>query len=88
MKTLSTLILAVLVTSCAHTDFYRNGQRVAHFEGDMTKMQFLMSPAGDIQWAGDINHSSATTAQKAGAQGIVTAAGAAVAISGLTALLP
>lgn len=84
MKPLLILALALL-TGCAHTDFYRNGQRLAHFEGDMTGMSLRIGADGSVEWSGNVNHSAATLAQGKAASDKLMALGAAVAASGVVA---
>lgn len=75
MKILITISL--LLTACAHTDFYRDGKRVARFQGDMTGMTFRLYSDGSIAWAGNINHSAPTLAQGKAASDKINALGAA-----------
>jgi hypothetical protein len=80
-------LAALALSSCASTQLWdANGHRIARFESNLTNVEY--SGNGVTFRASTMDNSTATTAQKAGAQGIVTAAGAAVAVSGLTALLP
>ena len=74
MKT--TLILAALLSSCAHSDLYQDGKKVAHFEGDMTGLTYRRFADGKIEMNGTIRHSDATIASgKAGAGAILSASG-------------
>lgn len=82
------LLLSILLTACAHTDFYRNGQRIAHFEGDMGPMSFSVAKDGTMTWSGTVSHSAATTAQGQAAANKITAIGAAAAAVGIAALIP
>lgn len=84
MKTLAALCLAF--SACASTTFYRDGKRIARFQGDMANMHFHMSPNGAIDWSGDIDHSTATLAQGKAASDKIAAIGGAVAVSGIMAL--
>jgi hypothetical protein len=83
------LLLAVLLGACAHTDFYRNGQRIARFEGDMGPMTFTLRADGSITWSGYVSHSAATAAQGKAASDKITAIGAAIgATAGVVSLIP
>jgi hypothetical protein len=88
---LAILILATLAvgfTGCAQTALYKDGQRIATFQGDMTGTEYAMAADGSVKWkSATVNHSAATLAQGEAAKGKITAAGAAVATSGLTLLL-
>ena len=85
MKTLLAGILALTACSCAQTVLYRDGKVIARIQSNVKSLHYK---DGDTELSGDFDNSTATTAQKAGAQSIITAAGAAVAISGLTSLIP
>lgn len=86
-KTLFALLSCLVFVGCAQTTFYRNGQRVAHFQGDMRGMTFRASPDGTIEWtAVDVNHSAATLAQGKAASDKISAAGAAIGAAGIMAL--
>ena len=85
MKTILIAITAACMVSCAQTVIYRDGKPIARFQGDMKGVRYR---DGDTEFSADaVDHSTATTAQKAGAQSIVTAAGAAIAVSGLTSII-
>ena len=72
----SAILLAALLSSCAHSDLYEKGQRVAHFEGDMTGLTYRRYADGKIEMSGNINHSAATIAAgKAGAGDVLAASG-------------
>lgn len=76
---------AVLMTSCAHSVFYKDGQRIARFEGDMTDMVLKIDKDGAIEWKGNISHSAATKAQGEASAARLGAAGSAIgAASALT----
>ena len=82
---------AVILVGCAHTDIYSHGQRVAHFEGDMSGTKLTVSITGELTFeAAIVNHSVATRAMGSAVakniQSAGTAAGAigaAIATSGL-----
>lgn len=87
----SLVIVAVILSGCAHSTFYVDGKRVAAFQGDMTKQHFLYKRNGvTIVWNADtISHSAATLAQGQAAHEVIgaaatlsTATGIAVATSG------
>lgn len=78
------LLACFVFGACAQTTFYRNGQRVAHFQGDMRGMTFRSSSDGTIEWiATAVSHSTAT---RAGGS-VVGTAGTAVAASGILGLV-
>ena len=90
MKTLSALALCLSLSSCAQTLFYgTTGTPVARFQGDMPSgTNFSYTPGGAITWtAGAVNHSAATLAQGTAASGVVSTAGTATAIAGLSKLI-
>lgn len=87
MNILNILILGLLLQSCAHTDFYHDGKKIAHFEGDMKGMRLKISEKGAIDWSGDVDHSNATLAQGKAASDKIQATGLAVAASGIVSLL-
>lgn len=72
------ILLFLFLTSCARTDFFYNGQKVARFEGDMAKSHFTMVVNDKeciIAWDADtVNHSEATKADS----GRITAAGGVI----------
>lgn len=84
---LSILLILSFATGCAQTRFYRNGEKVAVFQGDMRDTDLTIAADGTLRWrAATVNHSAATLAQGEAAKGKIQAAGIAVAASGLTAL--
>lgn len=86
---LAAIAAMTLLGSCAQTILYRDGQKIAAFQGDMTNLEYVMSADGSVRWkSATVDHSTPTKAQKEGAANIVTQAGIAVAASGLTTLLP
>lgn len=75
------LFAIIALSSCAQTTLYRNGQKIAAFQGDMTGVEYS---DGDVRWkASTVDHSSATKASASRIQ----SAGIAVAASGLTTIL-
>lgn len=81
-------LLVLLLTGCAGSTFYDRGERVAHFEGDMKGMKFRRHTDGTLEWsATEVSHSAATLAQGKAASDKISSTGAAVAVSGLTAIL-
>lgn len=79
MKTLA--IFSLILTGCAQTTFYRDGHKIAAFQGDMANMEYV---DGDIRWhAATVDHSAATRASAERIQH----AGTAAAASGLTLFL-
>lgn len=88
MKTLLVGIIAFLTLSCATTTLYHNGQKIASFQGDMKDVEYTTSAKGGMTLkATSIDHSAATLAQGKAASKKISAAGAAIAISGLPSLL-
>lgn len=82
------LIIAVALSGCASTVLYRDGKRIARFDGDMTGVRYIQHADGSCELTGEtIDHSSATLAQGQAASNKIAAAGVAVAASGLTYLL-
>lgn len=80
------LLLALLLCGCAETDFYRNGQLIARFQGDMTGVTFHYGADGSIDWTCTaVSHSAATQAWGTATSGVVGAAGVA-AIGAMTHL--
>lgn len=80
-------IIALALASCSGTTFYHsNGKPSARFQGDMTKMRYRQTADGAIDWQGDVSHSAATRAQGEAGAGKLSAAGAAVAASGIMGL--
>ena len=74
MKT--AILIAALLSSCAHSDLYEGGKKVAHFEGDMTGLTYRRYADGKVEMSGTINHSNPTIAGgKAGASAILSASG-------------
>jgi hypothetical protein len=85
---MGSLCIALAMCGCAHTTLYRDGQKIAAFQGDMTGIEFYAAPDGAIAWKAEtVDHSSATLAQGEAAAGKIQSGGAAVAASGLTLLL-
>lgn len=76
------------VSGCAQSRLYdRQGNRLASFQGDMTNVKYRSLADGSTEWSADtVDHSSATKAQGEAAAGKLSAGGAAIAVSGLTAL--
>lgn len=83
----STILIAALLSSCAHSDLYEDGKKVAHFEGDMSGIVYKRYADGRIEMTGTINHSAATLAQGQAAASKLGAVGVAVAASGLVSVL-
>ena len=76
-RQLLVLSVACVLASCAQTILYQNGEKIACFQGDMTKVHYENK---DIRWDADtVNHSAATLAQGEAAKGKITAAGVAAA---------
>ena len=76
-RQLPALVAALVLSSCAQTTLYSNGEKIACFQGDMTKVHYENK---DIRWDADtVNHSTATLAQGEAAKGKITAAGVAAA---------
>lgn len=87
-KIVSLLVAVLLLSNCATTKLYHNGQIVASFQGDMKAVEFSSSPKDGVTLkAASIDHSTATLAQGKAATDKITATGAAIAISGLPGLL-
>ena len=91
---LRVLLMAVLVlllyfcTSCARTTFYHEGRKIADFQGDMTKMDLTVTPAGSIRWhAASVDHSAATRAQGEATAGKINALGLAAASAATASFL-
>ena len=56
------LPLLLLLSSCT-TTFYRDGKKIASFQGNMKDTSFSYSAKGDLTWtAKDVNHSAPTLA--------------------------
>ena len=88
MKKLFILFATILMTSCATTRLYKDGKKIADFQGDMTGVEYMMTSDGDVYWkTTTTNHSTATLAQGEAAKSKIQAGGAALAASGLTLLL-
>ena len=82
------LVIVVSFTGCASTVLYRDGKRIARFDGDMTGVRYVHRADGSCELTGEtIDHSSATLAQGQAASQKIAAAGVAVAASGLTYLM-
>lgn len=82
------IVMLVFSTGCASTVLYRDGKRIARFDGDMTGVRYVHNKDGSCELTGEtIDHSSATLAQGQAASQKIAAAGAAVAVSGLTYLI-
>jgi hypothetical protein len=80
-------IIAASLTSCASTDLYRDGKRIAHFDGDMTGLTYIHRADGSCQLTCQtVDHSTATLAQGKAAEGKIAAIGTGLAASGLTYL--
>ena len=80
-------VAAFSLACCAHTSFYRDGQCVARFEGDMTNVKASMAKDGSFVWeALSVNHSAATLAQGTSASNKISAVG--VATAGVAYLIP
>jgi len=78
------VILCGFAASCAQTTFFRNGQKIAMFQGDMKDTDFYYSAAGDVIWkSSTVDHSSATIAQGKAAEGKINA----IATAGTAAYL-
>lgn len=74
----SLLIAAALLPSCAQTVLYRDGEKIAAFQGDMAGVEYAMAADGSVRWkAAKVNHSAATLAQGQASAGRIQAAGAA-----------
>lgn len=68
--------------SCAHTTLYRDGRKVAVFQGDMQESEFTIAADGSIRWkVKKAEYSTATLAQGKAAADKFTAAGLALAAS-------
>lgn len=90
MKTLITItaIISLFFSSCASTTLYKDGKKIANFQGDMTGVEYHMSQNGDVTWKSTTtNHSTATLAQGAAATSKIQAGGAAIGAAGITALI-
>jgi hypothetical protein len=85
-KITSLLFIALLLSNCATTKLYHNGQIVASFQGDMKAVEFSSSKDGMTLKAASIDHSAATLAQGKAASEKITAIGAGLAISGIPGL--
>lgn len=81
------VFLAAAASSCATTTFYCDGKPVARFQGDMVGMAFERHADGSVVWSGNVTHSIATKAQGEAASAKLTAAGIAVATSGLVSTI-
>jgi len=83
MKSLLILV-SLMSVNCAQTTFFRNGQKIAMFQGDMKDTDFYYSAAGDVIWkSSTVDHSSATIAQGKAAEGKINA----IATAGTAAYL-
>ena len=88
-KKLRILSLLLVLSGCAKTDFFYDGQKVASFQGDMRNSRFTMTITAQsvvIAWNADaVDHSTPTRAQ-----GDLITAGAGVISAGVAAavLLP
>lgn len=86
------VLLLLILTSCAKTDFFYQGQRVAHFEGDMERSHFSMTVNSGqcrIEWDADkVDHSSATRANGAAVTSAIVAGGSAVTAGIMAAAVP
>lgn len=81
-------VAVIVITGCARTTLYHNGEKIAVFQGDMRNTHYVMSPSGGVRWTADsVDHSKATIAQGTAAAGKLQSAGAAIAASGITMLL-
>jgi hypothetical protein len=75
------------VASCAHTTLYRDGRKVAVFQGDMQESEFVIAADGAIYWkARNVEYSTATLAQGKAAADKFAAAGLALAASEVLAI--
>lgn len=82
------ILLILFCAGCASTVLYRDGKPIARFDGDMTGVRYVHRADGSCELSGEtIDHSSATLAQGQAASQKIAAAGAAVAVSGLTYLI-
>ncbi len=86
MKTLPLILLLLpLLPSCAQTVLYRDGQKIAAFQGDMKNVVYV---DGNTRWSADsVDHSTATKAQGEAAAGKISAIGIAAATSGIMTLV-
>lgn len=88
MKTFLLLICTVLAVGCAQTVLYRDGKPIARFQGDMTGTEYRLEENGAVTWkSSTVDHSSATLAQGEAAANKISAAGAAIAVSGIPNIL-
>lgn len=88
LKGVTLAVAVIVITGCARTTLYRNGEKIAVFQGDMRNTSYVMSAGGDVRWTADsVDHSKATLAQGTAAAGKLQSAGAAIAASGITMLL-
>ena len=56
------LAITLILTSCT-TTFYKNGEKIASFAGDMTNSRVEISDTGAVRWSADkVSHSTATSA--------------------------
>lgn len=72
-------LLCLLLAGCTSTTIYKNGKPVLRTEGDIVGLEMV----GDNIRIAKLDHSSATRAAASG----ITAAGSAVAATGLATLL-
>lgn len=77
IQSIAILALLLWLTACASTTLYRDGQKIASFQGDMVGLDYR---DGDTRLRVDaVDHSSATKAYGESSVGRIQAAGAAVA---------
>lgn len=87
MKTII-LFLAIPLCSCvARTEFYRDGKKIAMFQGDMENAHLTID--GDkVRWsASKVDHSTATKAQGEAERGRIEALNTASAAAALSSIL-
>ena len=89
MKFLALPILAAWLSSCASTTIYgTDGKPIFRTQADMSKTEFVRASDGSTRWsADDVNHSTPTKAGGVAYSSGVAATGAAIATSGIPAIV-
>lgn len=73
------LLLVFMFTSCAQTTFYKDGQRIACFQGNMTDMEYIQTKDLVMWRSAKVDHAAATKAQGTATSKTVASLGSAVA---------
>ncbi len=75
--------ISLLMPGCAHTSLYKDGKRIAVFQGNMSGMTFTSHADGSCSLSGDIDHATATKASV----GRIEALGGVLTAAGITTLV-